>query len=1020
MLSKYGIMDSAAEADFDDLTRIAARFCDAPIALVSLLDEHRQWFKSRVGVNVTETARDVSYCHHAIQEPNVFVVSDAAKDVRFANSNVFPDGPPIRFYAGAPLITPEGTALGTLCIMDYQPREPDEQQLDVLRVLGRQVMSQLELRRRNSELGARERLLFTILESEGEGIVLLDADGLVRMVNRAGLLLLNLPDLRTALGKEFAELLGADDRVAFQALMQQVFDGESPALSLQLAGEPGGARWVVLNAAPVRNDRGQVVEAVAVMRDVTERRYTREERDKLMLMIEHTPELISIADLQGRVTFMNTGGRAMIGLEPNEKLDNLRLADYLPTHWQEALRTEIIPVILDTSLWEGVMQLRHLRTGELIDIQRTMFLIRDAEGQPKFIGGIATDISARVKGEQALRASEERYRALFDYAPDGIVIADSNGVYRDANASLCAMLGYSREELIGLDASSIVEPEETQHIQPALQVIRAEGDYQREWRFRRKDGGVFSAEVIARTMPDGNILAMFRDVTERNRVENRFRRLVESNAQGVIFWNLRGAIVGANDAFLEMTGYTRDELERGEVNWMKITPPEYAERDRIATEQIAVSGSCTPFEKEYIRKDGTRIPVLLGAAKFQDSSEEGVSFVLDLTERKKLEQQFLRAQRMESIGTLAGGIAHDLNNVLGPIVMAIDLLKLKFSDADSRELLDIIGTSALRGADMVRQVLSFARGVEGRRMEVQLRHLVRDLERIITETLPKNIAIAIMLDSDLWSLNGEPTQLHQVLMNLCVNARDAMPEGGRLTISASNHELDAQYVAMNPEASIGRYVLLQVEDTGTGIPPHLIEKIFDPFFTTKPVGKGTGLGLSTSGAIVKSHGGFIRVYSEPGKGTKFKVYLPALLTTEEGIPSATPADPPRGNGEVVLVIDDEVSIRQITQQTLEAFGYRVVTAVDGADAVAKFAVQSDKIAVVVTDMMMPVMDGPATIQVLRRLKPNIPVIAVSGLSTNGQVTQTATLGVRQFLPKPYTAEALLNALHAALNETPPR
>ena len=227
----------------------------------------------------------------------------------------------------------------------------------------------------------------------------------------------------------------------------------------------------------------------------------------------------------------------------------------------------------------------------------------------------------------------------------------------------------------------------------------------------------------------------------------------------------------------------------------------------------------------------------------------------DITERKKLETQFLRAQRMESIGTLAGGIAHDLNNVLAPIVMAIEFLKLKNNDETSLEVLNTIETSAHRGADMVRQVLSFARGVEGQRIIVQPKHLMKDIQKIVADAFPKNIDLRINLKPELWNVLGDPTQLHQVLLNLCVNARDAMPDGGRITISADNVTLDKHYAAMHLDARAGSHVVLQVTDAGSGMSPAILEKIFDPFFTTKEVGKGTGLGLSTSQAIVKSHGG---------------------------------------------------------------------------------------------------------------------------------------------------------------------
>lgn len=509
-----------------------------------------------------------------------------------------------------------------------------------------------------------------------------------------------------------------------------------------------------------------------------------------------------------------------------------------------------------------------------------------------------------------------------------------------------------------------------------------------------------------------------RDIAERKRSEERFRRLVESNVQGIFFWKKGGRILEANDAFLKMTGYSREDIAEGLLDFQKMTPPEFAVFDRHADEQILSGHVCEPYEKEYIRKDGTHIPALIGAAAFQDGSDEGVSFAVDLSERKILEQQFLRAQRMESIGTLAGGIAHDLNNVLSPIILSLELLKIKFCDEESQELISIISSSAQHGADMVRQVLSFARGVDGRRVEVQVQHLIRDIEKVANETFLKNIQIRTIIPRGLWSVLGDPTQLHQVLLNLAVNARDAMPFGGILVLSAENIAVDDHYAAQSLEARPGPYIAFQIEDTGIGMSPDILNKIFDPFFTTKEIGKGTGLGLSTSLAIIKSHGGFIQVSSEPGKGTKFKVYLPAKTENSNTSDEQIDTNLPRSNGQLILIVDDEYAVRKITQQTLEHFGYHTLVASDGAEAVAIYAQRYEEIDAVITDMMMPLMDGPATIRALLRINPHVRIIAASGLSSSHPTAlagQNETAGVQDFLSKPYTAEMLLKTLHNVLN-----
>jgi len=395
-----------------------------------------------------------------------------------------------------------------------------------------------------------------------------------------------------------------------------------------------------------------------------------------------------------------------------------------------------------------------------------------------------------------------------------------------------------------------------------------------------------------------------------------------------------------------------------------------------------------------------------------------LSIATDITERKKLEQQFLRAQRMESIGTLAGGIAHDLNNVLSPIMMSIEMLKADEADPAKLEILDILKTSSQRGADMVRQVLSFARGMEGQKLELQVGDLITEIKNLANDTFLKNIKVQTDVPDDLWTVLGDSSQLHQALLNLCVNARDAMPEGGLLSIVASNQMLDEHYAGMNIEARSGPYLCIQLEDTGTGMPPEVLDRIFDPFFTTKAHGEGTGLGLSTTISIVQGHGGFIRAYSETGVGTRFSVYIPAQMKSDAnttGKSENLKAESLRGEGQLILVVDDEADIRKITKQTLEAFGYRVVLAPNGSEATAIYGDRGEEIAAVFTDMMMPIMDGPATIEALMQMDPEVRVIAASGLNIKGMAAKATNVGAKHFLPKPYTAEMLLKTLHTVLH-----
>jgi PAS domain S-box-containing protein len=640
---------------------------------------------------------------------------------------------------------------------------------------------------------------------------------------------------------------------------------------------------------------------------------------------------------------------------------------------------------------------------------------------------LQTELIERRKIEEARRESEERFQGAFTYAAIGMGLIAPDGRWLQVNSALCEILGYSAPELLATTFQTITHPDDLQiDLDFVHRVLSGElRHFSLEKRYFHRTGHLIWALLTVSLVRDaeGNpwyFVAQVQDITERRQAEQKIREqaaLLDITTDAVFVKSLDDQILFWNQGAEKLFGWSA-----AEVKGQKTTELLYQDPSQLKTAlKTVVEQGSWQGELTKLTKSGKAVIVESRLTLMRDAAGQPECILAvntDITEKKQLEAQFLRVQRLESLGTLAGGIAHDLNNILAPILAVSQLVPRQLPNLDQQNLrlLKMAEESAKRGAALVRQILTFARDLDGKHIPIQVAALLEEIDQIIRSTFPKSINITRNVPTQgLGMVSADPTQLHQVLMNLCVNARDAIPNGGTISLSAEKKMIDQTYARLHPEANVGAYVVITVTDTGTGIPPEILDRIFDPFFTTKEIGKGTGLGLSTVIGIVKSHGGFINVYSEVGKGTSFKIYLPAIAAAP-GQPTANLALQ-TGQGELILVVDDEAAVQATIKATLEAYNYRVLTARDGIQAIALYAQHQSEIQIVLLDMMMPSMSGAQVLQVLQGINPQVQIIAMSGLPASESNTPTAGTNPQEFLLKPFTAQELLSTLHTVLVES---
>jgi PAS domain S-box-containing protein len=676
------------------------------------------------------------------------------------------------------------------------------------------------------------------------------------------------------------------------------------------------------------------------------------------------------------------------------------------------------------------VRLRH-KAGHYVPVLSRSVIVRDAHGRAIRVAGTNTDLTERKQAEAARLAAAVRLQKIAGRVP-GLLYQfrlrpDGTSCFPYASDGIREIYRVSPED-VRTDAAkvfAVLHPDDLASVTASiLQSARDLTPWQHEYRAKYDDGTV--RWLLGSSLPereaDGSVLwhGFITDVTERRATESSLRlrsAALEASANAIIITDRSGLIEWANPAFAALCQWPMAEtIGKNPRDLVKS-----GEHDAAFYRQMwdtLLAGRVWRGEIVNRRKDGalrTEDMTITPVRDERGAISHFIAIKQDITDHKTMEAHFLHAQRMDAVGALAGGVAHDLNNILSPIMMVTGVLRDKHADPEDRELLAMAQSSAQRGAEIVKQLLTFSRGQAGERTLVQPRHLLGEMIAMMRETFPRSLDLKQLLPGTLWTVLADPTQLHQVLLNLCVNARDAMPDGGRLTVSAANVTLAEGDPKLPLGATAGPYVVISIADSGHGIPTEIQHRIFDPFFTTKPVGKGTGLGLSTVLGIMKGHGGFIDLESALGSGSTFLVYFPAI---PDGVAASSPPPAPRpapvSTGETILVVDDERNVRDSIRIILESEHYTVITATDGEAGLAQYLKHRTRLSLVITDLMMPKMDGLTLIRTLRAITPLVKVVVTSGLTELTERRELADLGVPDILMKPYAGPALLALVRTRL------
>ena len=966
-LRRYRVLETPPEDSLDDLTRLAAHVCQVPIALLTLIDEHRQWFKSKIGLAVSETPRDVSFCGHALHEPDVLVVPDTLDDPRFADNPFCLDDPKVRAYAGAPLRTADGHAIGALAVADVVPRDFTPAQVDALRVLARQAIAQLELRLQALQMA--DRAAETSIQLQAAlGIARLGVwsgdvrTGAFDTVHSGGPITGLPPPLRPTTADGFFALVHPDDRGYVASQMARARETGAYDAEFRILLPEGEVRWVSARGRVLPDASGEPAVFTGVDLDISDAK-------RAEARIQHLNRVYAVlTDINQTIVREPDLGRVLA----------------------EACR-----IVVERGgfrmAWIGIVD---PETGLL---ERQAQAGADASTQAVLDRLILQDPPTGCAFTRA--ALESRVPAVCD----DIAGDPQAGSWRDVALergyrSMGAFALVAGDRVVGVlniyaDEPWAIVAEERRLLEELASDIGFAIDVQRREQERAK------AEA------------------DRREAEDRFRLIADTIQQ--VFWmtDAHGRTLYVSPAFERIFGRSCQSLYETPRAWIDAVHPD----DRERVEQSAfVRASRGDYDEVYriVRPDGTvrwirdrAFPVRGPAGEV----ERLLGTAADVTEQRQLEEQLQQAQKMESLGRLAGGVAHDFNNLLTVINGMADLVLGSLADDDpARRDLEQIRQAGDRAATLTSRLLAISRRQILKPEVLDLSAVVDGLHEMIERLVGEDVQLELALEPDLGSVRADPGQIEQVLLNLVVNARDAMPDGGRLRIATRTVTLDPAYALEHPGTRPGRHAVIAVRDTGTGMDEATRRRIFEPFFTTKAVGKGTGLGLSIVYGIVKQSGGSIRVTTELGGGSSFEIYLPIVagLPTPRQTPST--AATARGQ-ESILVVEDEPALRELTTRVLQGAGYTVLQAASGADALAVLERHSGDVHLVFTDVVMPGMSGRELATRLASTRPHLRVLYTSGYTEDAILRHGVLDDPSRFLSTPYTPAELRRRIRHALD-----